>query len=81
MFLGIQGLGNVEGQQRQGSINRQLAAWAAIVAVPTAIAGIYGMNFQNMPELATRYGYHAVLAFMTSIRLAMYCASRRSGWL
>ena len=38
-------------QQRQGTITRQLAAWAAILAVPTAIAGIYGMNFDNMPEL------------------------------
>lgn len=38
-------------QQRQGAITRQLAAWAAILAVPTAIAGIYGMNFEHMPEL------------------------------
>jgi magnesium transporter len=38
-------------QKRQGIITRQLAAWAAILAVPTAIAGIYGMNFENMPEL------------------------------
>ena len=44
-------------QQRQGTITRQLAAWAAILAVPTAIAGIYGMNFENMPELHARYGY------------------------
>ena len=45
-------------QQRVGTITRQLAAWAAILAVPTAFAGIYGMNFQNMPELHTRYGYY-----------------------
>jgi len=43
-------------QQRMGAITRQLAAWAAILAVPTAIAGIYCMNFANMPELTTRYG-------------------------
>ena len=42
---------NLLEQQRQGVITRQLAAWAAILAVPTAIAGIYGMNFENMPEL------------------------------
>jgi CorA-like Mg2+ transporter protein len=42
---------NLLEQQRQGVITRQLAAWAAILAVPTAIAGIYGMNFANMPEL------------------------------
>ncbi len=45
--------GNLLEQQRQGAITRQLAAWAAILAVPTAIAGIYGMNFENMPELKT----------------------------
>lgn len=44
---------NLLEQQRQGIITRQLAAWAAILAVPTAIAGIYGMNFHNMPELST----------------------------
>ena len=43
-------------QQRQGAITRQLAAWAAILAVPTAIAGIYGMNFDVMPELRWKYG-------------------------
>ncbi len=48
---------NLLEQQRQGAITRQLAAWAAILAVPTAIAGIYGMNFENMPELKTQYGY------------------------
>jgi hypothetical protein len=48
-------------QQRVGTITRQLAAWAAILAVPTAIAGIYGMNFQNMPELNMKYGYFVVL--------------------
>ena len=52
---------NLLEQQRQGVITRQLAAWAAILAVPTAIAGIYGMNFANMPELKTDYGYFIVL--------------------
>lgn len=52
---------NLLEQQRQGTITRQLAAWAAILAVPTAIAGIYGMNFEHMPELKTEYGYYVVL--------------------
>src|SRR3546814_11622261 len=49
-------------QQRQGVITRQLAAWAAILAVPTAIAGIYGMNFEFMPELDWAFGYPFALA-------------------
>ena len=68
-------------QQRQGAITRQLAAWAAILAVPTAIAGIYGMNFENMPELTTRYGYFVVIAVIASLCLWLYVRFRRSGWL
>ena len=49
---------------RQSKTGRQLAGWAAILAVPTAIAGIYGMNFANMPELEWRYGYFGVLAMI-----------------
>ncbi|MGO7580539.1 CorA family divalent cation transporter, partial [Rhizobium ruizarguesonis] len=45
------------GQSEQTAIARKLAAWAAILAVPTAIAGIYGMNFSDMTELKTQYGY------------------------
>ena len=47
---------------RQGDMSRRFAGWAAILAVPTAIAGIYGMNFEYMPELTWRYGYFIVLA-------------------
>ena len=47
---------------RQNEDMRKISAWAAIALVPTAIAGIYGMNFDNMPELHWRYGYFAVLA-------------------
>lgn len=68
-------------QQRQGSITRQLAAWAAILAVPTAIAGIYGMNFKYMPELATRYGYFFVLAVIFVLCAWLYLRFRKSGWL
>jgi magnesium transporter len=68
-------------QQRQGDITRKLAAWAAILAVPTAIAGIYGMNFAHMPELNSRYGYYVVLAVMGSICTWLYTRFRKSGWL
>jgi magnesium transporter len=68
-------------QQRQGTITRQLAAWAAILAVPTAIAGIYGMNFKYMPELDWRYGYHFRVAVIFVAAAYLYWRFRRSGWL
>lgn len=68
-------------QQRQGAITRQLAAWAAILAVPTAIAGIYGMNFKHMPELDTRYGYFVVVGVIVLTCALLYARFRRSGWL
>lgn len=68
-------------QQRQGVITRQLAAWAAILAVPTAIAGIYGMNFDIMPELRWEYGYYAVVGVMATICLTLYIRFKRAGWL
>ncbi|SNS55247.1 magnesium transporter [Sphingomonas laterariae] len=68
-------------QQRQGTITRQLAAWAAILAVPTAIAGIYGMNFANMPELKTHYGYFVVLGVITALCGALYIRFKRANWL
>jgi magnesium transporter len=68
-------------QQRQGAITRQLAAWAAILAVPTAIAGIYGMNFDIMPELRWKYGYFAVVGVMVTICLSLYVRFKRAGWL
>jgi magnesium transporter len=68
-------------QQRVGTITKRLAAWAAILAVPTAIAGIYGMNFQNMPELHAKYGYFVVLIVIVAICLWLYHRFRRTGWL
>lgn len=72
---------NLLEQQRQGTITRQLAAWAAILAVPTAIAGIYGMNFEHMPELGTRYGYFAVLGVIATLCAILYWRFKKSGWL
>lgn len=68
-------------QHRQGEMTRQLAAWAAILAVPTAIAGIYGMNFEVMPELHWRYGYFTVVGAMAAICGGLYWRFRRIGWL
>ncbi len=60
---------------------RKISAWAGIIAVPTAIAGIYGMNFQHMPELGTRYGYPAVLLVILGSCLLLYRGFKRNGWL
>jgi magnesium transporter len=68
-------------QQRQGVITRQLAAWVAILAVPTAIAGIYGMNFEHMPELHWRYGYGIIVGGMAVICVGLFIRFKRLGWL
>jgi magnesium transporter len=65
----------------QNEDTKRLAAWAAIIAVPTMIAGIYGMNFSNMPELQWAYGYYAVMAVMVTTCLGLWFGFRRSGWL
>jgi magnesium transporter len=72
---------NLMEQQRTGAITRQLAAWAAILAVPTALAGIYGMNFEHMPELHSVYGYPAVMSVIAVICLTLYRRFRKTGWL
>jgi len=72
---------NLLEQQRQGVITRKLAAWAAILATPTAVAGIYGMNFEHMPELRWTYGYPAVLALIVAICIGLYITFKRTRWL
>jgi magnesium transporter len=72
---------NLLEQQRQSAITRKLAAWAAILAVPTAIAGIYGMNFEHMPELQWRYGYGMVLAGIAVTCGVLYSQFKRNNWL
>ena len=66
---------------RQGEVMRQLAGWAAILAVPTAVAGIYGMNFEHMPELTSVWGYPAVLLVIATVCFALFLKFRRMGWL
>jgi magnesium transporter len=60
---------------------KKLAGWAAILAVPTAIAGIYGMNFEHMPELQWELGYPIVVGSIILICLWLYVRFKRSGWL
>jgi magnesium transporter len=62
-------------------VTRKLAAWAAILAVPTAVAGIYGMNFHNMPELDFAYGYFIVILAIAAACTLLYRRFRREGWL
>ena len=68
-------------QHRQGEMTRSLAGWAAILAVPTAIAGIYGMNFDYLPELHWRYGYFLVWGVIIAICCGLYWRFKRIGWL
>jgi len=60
---------------------RKITAWAAIIAVPTMVCGVYGMNFDHMPELHWRYGYGMVIAVISAACLVLYRGFRRSGWL
>jgi magnesium transporter len=69
------------GQAQQTVITRQLAAWAAILAFPTAVAGIYGMNFEHMPELKFQFGYFAVLAVILCVCGGLFWRFRKNGWL
>ncbi|RFU22778.1 magnesium/cobalt transporter CorA [Geodermatophilus marinus] len=60
---------------------RKISAWAGIIAVPTAIAGIYGMNFEYMPELGWRFGYPLVLLVILGAIVLLYRGFKRNGWL
>lgn len=66
---------------QQNKDMRKISAWVAIAAVPTMIAGIYGMNFDQMPELHENWGYPAVLALMGGACLLIFRAFKKSGWL
>ncbi|MDT3399792.1 magnesium/cobalt transporter CorA [Streptomyces sp. B1866] len=66
---------------RQNDDMRKISAWAAMVAVPTMIAGIYGMNFHDMPELRQPWGYPAAVALMAALVAGLYRFFKRRGWL
>ena len=65
----------------QGEVTRRLAAYAALVAVPTMIAGIYGMNFRHMPELSWELGYPLAVAAMAIIDVVLFWRFRKAGWI
>lgn len=65
----------------ESETTKRLAAWAAIFAVSTALAGIWGMNFEHMPELQWAYGYPAALLVIVSAATVLYWRFRRTGWL
>lgn len=69
------------GQAQETLVSKRLASWLAIIAVPTAIAGIYGMNFKNMPELQWEYGYFTVIGVILIACGTLYWRFRRAGWL
>lgn len=66
---------------RQNNDMRTISAWVAIGGIPTVIGAIYGMNFQNMPELEARYGYYVVLIAMAVVCVFLYRRFKRIGWL
>jgi magnesium transporter len=66
---------------RQNEDMRKISAWVAIAAVPTMVAGIYGMNFRHMPELGWAFGYPLVLGVTAAACLWLYRSFRNSGWL
>ncbi|MFE7468687.1 magnesium/cobalt transporter CorA [Streptomyces sp. NPDC057499] len=66
---------------RQNDDMRKISAWAAMAAVPTMVAGIYGMNFDHMPELKWVWAYPAVIALMAVVVFALYRQFKRRGWL
>ena len=65
----------------ENEVTKRLAAYAALVAVPTMIAGVYGMNFKNMPELNWTYGYPMAVGAMFGIDALLWVKFRRTGWL
>jgi len=65
----------------ESEVTKRLGSFAALFAVPTMIAGIYGMNFQNIPELHFRYGYPLCLAAMATIDVVLFVLFRRANWL
>jgi magnesium transporter len=69
------------GQSQETAIAKKLASWAAILAVPTAVAGIYGMNFEDIPELKMQFGYETVLLVIVATCSVLYWRFRKNGWL
>ncbi|HVF82097.1 MAG TPA: magnesium/cobalt transporter CorA [Flavisolibacter sp.] len=65
----------------QSDVSRKFAGWAAIIAVPTMVAGFYGMNFSFIPEAESKYGFYAVILFTIGACTLLYFLFKKSGWL
>jgi magnesium transporter len=65
----------------EGEVTKQLAAWGALITVPTLIAGVYGMNFSHMPELDWRFGYPWAIGLMVAVDAFLYWKFRKAGWV
>jgi magnesium transporter len=65
----------------ESEVTKRLAAYAALVAVPTMIAGVYGMNFEHMPELKWEFGYYMVVGMMVLLDVVLFLRFRKAGWL
>jgi magnesium transporter len=65
----------------ESEVTKKLAAWAAIIAVPTMLAGIYGMNFRHMPELDWSFGYPMAIAAMVAVDIYLYLRFKKTRWL
>lgn len=65
----------------QSEVSKRFAGWAAIIGIPTMVAGIYGMNFKSMPELQWSYGYPVILCVTLGLCAVLYFRFKRSGWL
>jgi len=68
-------------QVQQNVDMRKISAWVGIGAVPTMVAGIYGMNFENLPELQWKYGYYVVLGVLGAVSAGLFRVFRRNNWL
>ena len=69
------------GQSQETMVAKKLASWAAMLAVPTAVAGIYGMNFEYMPWLTDQYSFFTIMLAMLFICCVMYWRFRKNGWV
>jgi magnesium transporter len=81
MLNGILDANTAQVSVRQNEDMRKISAWVAIAAVPTLLAGIWGMNFQHMPELSWRLGYPAALLVIAVVCLSLYRTFKKAGWL
>jgi magnesium transporter len=66
---------------QENAVTKRLASYGALIALPTLIAGVYGMNFQNMPEISWRWGYPLALLLMVAVDLYLFYRFRKAQWL